>query len=101
MCHARAAGPRTYDLATGANLKSFATMPWLVAFVLAPKVRRRPHWQYGVIRRFDPAHGTAFGLWCLTSHADVTAALRMSTMGSDENKADFEAMTPGVFKPFI
>ena len=83
------------------DLRSAAVTPWLVAFVLVPAVRRRPHWQYRFVRSFDPVYRSPFGLWVLSRYEDVTAALRMSTMGSDEDKADFDAVTPGVLKPFI
>jgi cytochrome P450 len=77
------------------------TMPWLVAFVLLPRVRRRPHWQYRVVRAVDPVHESPFGLWVLSRHTDVVAALRSPYMGNDEDKADMSVLTPGPLKPFI
>jgi hypothetical protein len=77
------------------------TMPWLVAFVLVPRVRRRPHWQYRVVRTVDPVHQSPFGLWVLSRHEDVAAALRSPRMGNDEDKADMSVLTPGLLKPFI
>jgi len=77
------------------------TMPWLVAFVLVPRVRRRPHWQYRVVRMVDPVHQSPFGLWVLSRHEDVAAALRSPHMGNNEDEADMSALTPGVLKPFI
>jgi len=76
-------------------------MPWLVAFVLLPRVRRRPHWQYRVVRTVDPVHKSPFGLWVLSRHQDVVAALRSPHMGSNEDEADMSALTPGPLKPFI
>ena len=35
------------------DVKGTLTMPWLVAFVLSPRVRRRPHWQYRVVLFMD------------------------------------------------
>ena len=76
-------------------------MPWLVAFVLVPGVRRRPHWQYRVVRAFDPVHRSPFGLWLLSRHEDVAAALRSPHMGNNEDEADMSALTPGPLRPFI
>jgi hypothetical protein len=76
-------------------------MPWLVAFVLLPRVRRRPHWQYRVVRAVDPVHESPFGLWVLSRHEDVAAAIRSPHMGNDEDKADMSVLTPGPLKPFI
>src|SRR5207302_1747188 len=76
-------------------------MPWLVAFVLVPRVRRRPHWQYRVVRTFDPVHRSPFGLWMLSRHSDVVAALRSPRMGNNEDEADMSALTPGPLAPFI
>ena len=77
------------------------TMPWLVAFVLAPRVRRRPHWQYRVVRSLDPVHQSPFGLWILSRHEDVVAALRSPHMGNNEDEADMSVLTPGPLRPFI
>ena len=76
-------------------------MPWLVAFVLVPRVRRRPHWQYRVVRAVDPVHRSPFGLWVLSRHTDVVAALRSPHMGNNEDEADMSALTPGPLGPFI
>ena len=81
------------------DVKGALTMPWLVAFV--PRVRRRPHWQYRVVRTVDPVHKSPFGLWVLSRHQDVVAALRSPHMGSNEDEADMSALTPGPLKPFI
>jgi cytochrome P450 len=75
--------------------------PALVAFILSPAVRRRPHLQYRVLRSVDPVHRSPFGLWLLSRHADVVAALRHPGMGNDEGKADMDALTPGPLRPFI
>lgn len=83
------------------NVKAMLTMPWLVAFVVAPRVRRRPHWQYRVVRSFDPVHQSPFGLWVLSRHADVVAALRSPHMGNNEDEADMSVLTPGPLRPFI
>ena len=83
------------------RVKAAFTMPWLVAFVLLPRVRRRPHWQYRVVRAVDPVHRSPFGLWVLSRHAEVVAALRSPHMGNNEDEADMSALTPGPLKPFI
>jgi hypothetical protein len=77
------------------------TMPWLLAFILVPRVRRRPHWQYRLVRTVDPVHQSPFGLWVLSRHADVVATLRSPHMGSNEDEADMSVLTPGPLKPFI
>jgi len=83
------------------DVKAVLTMPWLVAFVLVPGVRRRPHWQYRVVRALDPVHRSPFGLWVLSRHTDVVAALRSPHMGNNEDEADMSALTPGPLRPFI
>ena len=92
---------RRSPLGDDVNVKAMLTMPWLVAFVLLPRVRRRPHWQYRVVRTVDPVHESPFGLWVLSRHAYVTAALRSPHMGSNEDEADMSALTAGPLKPFI
>jgi cytochrome P450 len=83
------------------NVKAAITMPWLIAFVVTPAVRRRPHWQYRVVRSFDPVHESPFGLWVLSRHEDVVAAMRSPHTGNNEDAADMSALTPGLLKPFI
>jgi hypothetical protein len=64
-------------------------------------VRRRPHWQYRVVRTVDPVHRSPFGLWVLSRHEDVVAALRSPHMGNNEDEADMSVLTPGLLKPLI
>ena len=67
----------------------------LVAFVASPRVRRRPYGSYRAVQRFDPVHASPLGIWLLTRHADVTAALRDTRLGSDESKADVSLLKVG------
>jgi cytochrome P450 len=83
------------------RVKGVLTMPWLVAFIAVPRVRRRPHWQYRLVRTLDPVHESLFGLWLLSSHEDVAAALRSPHMGNNEDEADLSALTAGPLKPLI
>jgi cytochrome P450 len=87
--------------ATKVDARAAAVTPALVAFVLSPAVRRRPHGQYRVLRAVDPVHHSPFGLWVLSRHADVVAALRRSSFGNDEAKADMDSLTPGPLRPLI
>jgi cytochrome P450 len=81
--------------------RSLAVTPGLVAFILSPAVRRNPHLQYRIVRAVDPVHHSPFGLWVLSRHADVTAALRQPGFGNDEDKADMSTLTPGPLRPLI
>jgi pimeloyl-[acyl-carrier protein] synthase len=83
------------------DTKAMLTMPWLVAFVAVPRVRRRPHWQYRVVRTVDPVHRSPFGLWVLSRHEDVVTALRSPHMGNNEDEADMSVLTPGLLKPLV
>src|SRR5690348_11977588 len=83
------------------DVNGVLTMQWLEEFVIMLRVRLRPHWQYRVVRTVDPVHKSPFGLWVLSRHQDVVAALRSPHMGSNEDEADMSALTPGPLKPFI
>lgn len=74
--------------------------PQLVTFVVSPRRRADPYRAYRRLRRLDPVHRSPLGVWVLSRHADVTAALRHPAMGSDEAKADQEAINLGLFRLF-
>lgn len=77
-----------------------AVTPQLVHFVLSSRRRADPYRAYRRLRKVDPLHRSPIGIWVLSRHADVMAALRHPAMGSDESKADPEAINLGVFRLF-
>ena len=64
----------------------------LVGMAASPVLRQRPFLMYRVLRGLDPIHQSPFGIWVLSRHADVTAAFRHPAMGSDETRADENAL---------
>ncbi len=81
---------------TKAALKT-ALVPPLAAFVASSNVRRRPYPLFGALRRLDPVHESAIGVWILSRHAEVSSVLRDARFGSDEDKADIERLNFGPF----
>jgi cytochrome P450 len=67
----------------------------IVAFVASERLRRRPYGLYGWCRRLDPIHASAFGVFVVTSHSAVHAGLRHPALGSDETRADNDALRIG------
>jgi pimeloyl-[acyl-carrier protein] synthase len=74
------------------QLRDVANLPQLLAFVLFPQRRRDPYPQYRRLREAAPVYDTPFGVWLVSGHAEVTAALRHPHLGSDESKADMAVM---------
>src|SRR5207302_2555657 len=72
-----------------------AGVPSLAAFAASPALRRNPYPLFRAARALDPIHRSPFGIWVLTRHADVAAALRNPSFGSDEAKADPTALNLG------
>lgn len=75
-----------------AGFRRWAVTAGLTGFVASPSVRRRPHQLYRALRSMDPVHESPFGIWVLSRHEDVAAALRHPLLGNDETKADFAAL---------
>lgn len=65
-----------------------AVTPAVVGFVASARARERPHRAYSALRRIDPVHRSPFGFWVVTGHAEVSAALRDTDLGTDESRTD-------------
>ena len=73
-------------------LRRWAVTAGLTGFVASPSVRRNPHRLYRWLRSLDPVHQSPFGIWLLSGHEEVAAALRHPGLGSDERQADLTAL---------
>lgn len=73
----------------------------VVGFMASPRVRSHPHPAYRTLRRLDPTHESPIGIWVLSRHREVHAALRSPQMGSDETKADLGAIRLGPFRRLL
>ena len=69
--------------------------PPLISFVASPAVRARAAPLYRALRRIDPVHESPIGVWVLSRHADVAAALRHPQMSVVEDNADESAFRLG------
>lgn len=74
------------------SVRRWVVTPGVVGFVASPALRRRPDRLYRWLRQIDPVHQSPFGVWLLSRHEDVAEALRNPDLGSDETKADLEAL---------
>jgi pimeloyl-[acyl-carrier protein] synthase len=72
--------------------KMVAGVPELVAFALLPARRRHPHPAYRRLRQLEPVYRSPFGVWLVSSHDAVTAVIRNPAFGSDERRADLDAL---------
>jgi cytochrome P450 len=84
---------------TSVNLRSVGRVvlgvPGLAAFAASPALRRNPYPLFRMARTLDPIHRSPFGIWVLTRHQDVLAAVRHPSLGNDERKADSTAIKLG------
>ncbi|WP_328455498.1 cytochrome P450 [Streptomyces sp. NBC_00386] len=58
----------------------------LAAALLTPEARRDPYPYYARMRREDPVHRSAQGIWYLTRYADVEAALSDLRLSNDRDR---------------
>src|SRR4051794_36347335 len=72
--------------------KMAAGVPELVAFALFPARRRSPHRGYRKLREMAPIYKSPFGVWLVSSHEAVSAAIRHPALGSDEGCADLDML---------
>jgi cytochrome P450 len=79
----------------GERARSWAITPALVSFVVSSAVRARAVPLYRTLQRIDPVHESPIGIWVLTRHADVAAALRHPRMSVVEDNADESALRLG------
>jgi pimeloyl-[acyl-carrier protein] synthase len=73
----------------------------VVGFVAVPRLRSNPQPAYRALRLLDPAHESPIGIWVLSRHREVNAALRNSQLGSDETKADLAAIRLGPLRRLL
>ncbi len=64
----------------------------LASFMASGRLRRRPHRLYRWLRRLDPVHESPIGIWVLSRHEDVSAALRHAGIGNDQTTVDVGAI---------
>jgi cytochrome P450 len=86
---------------TMASTRRWLATPGVLGFVAMPWLRTRPHAPYRILRSLDPAHRSPSGVWILTGHAEVSAALRHPAMGSDESKVDLGTLHLGPFRRLL
>lgn len=60
----------------------------LVWFIASPRRRRDPFPAYRRLQRLDRVHHSPIGVWVLSGHAEVSAALRDPRLSSDERHID-------------
>jgi pimeloyl-[acyl-carrier protein] synthase len=89
-----------YELAVG-RARSWLATPGVLGFVTLPWLRARPHTPYRLLRSIDPAHRSPSGVWILTGHAEVSAALRHPAMGNDESKMDLGTLHLGPLRRLL
>jgi pimeloyl-[acyl-carrier protein] synthase len=66
-----------------------------------PRFRSNPQPAYRTLRRLDPMHESPMGIWVLSRHREVNAALRDSQLGCDEMKADLAAIKLGPLRRLL
>lgn len=76
-------------------LRRWTATAGVVGFAALPALRARPHAAYRLLRTLDPVHESPIGIWVLSGHEEVAAALRHPALGSDETKADISAIRLG------
>ena len=67
----------------------------LVWFVASPRKREDPFPAYRKLQTMEPVHRSPIGVWVLSSHADVLAALRDPRLSSDEAHIDLSTLHLG------
>lgn len=75
--------------------------PGVLGFVALPWLRSRPHAPYRLLRSLDPAHHSPSGIWVLSGHREVAAALRHPAMSSDEARMDLRTLHLGPFRRLL
>lgn len=75
--------------------------PELVWFVASASRRENPYPAYKKLQRLDPVHHSPLGIWVISRHADVTAALRKPTLSSDEHQVDLTTLHIGPLRRLL
>jgi hypothetical protein len=88
-----AAGPRTTPRRH--PLRALRLTPELIWFVSSANRRNDPYPKYRRLQHLDPVHHSPLGVWLLSRHADVTAALRNPALSSDDSHIDLSTLHLG------
>jgi cytochrome P450 len=59
--------------------------PGFIAYKVSRRIRENPYRWFRLAQRFDPVHESALGVWILTSHSAIMAALRSPAIGRTPN----------------
>jgi cytochrome P450 len=70
----------------------------LVAFLASSGRRAEPFKAYARLRGLEPAHHSPIGVWLLTGHAEVAAALRDPKLSSNDHHIDLATLHLGPLK---
>jgi cytochrome P450 len=76
------------------SAKRWGVTSGVLAFLATPRLRTDPHRPYQALLKLDRVHRSPLGIWVLSGHQEVAAALRHPALGSDESKADLSAIRP-------
>jgi cytochrome P450 len=77
------------------SLRSWHVTPELIWFVASGTRREDPYPKYRRLQHLDPVHHSPLGVWLLSRHADVTAALRNPSLSSDDRNLNLSTIHLG------
>lgn len=69
-------------------LRAARITPELILFLAAPRLRENPYPAYRRLRRLDPTHRSPIGVYVVSGHEAVQAALREPSLSSDVSHID-------------
>lgn len=83
------------------RLRAARVTPELVWFVASASRREDPYPHYRRLRHLDPIHHSPLGVWVLSRHAEVSAALRDPSLSSDERHIDTATLHIGPLRRLL
>ena len=83
------------------SIRAARLTPELVWFVASASRRNNPYPKYRKMQRLDPVHHSPLGVWIVSRHADVTAALRHPDLSSDERHIDLSTLHLGPLRRLL
>lgn len=83
------------------SARRWLATPGVLGFVASPWLRSHPYGPYRLLRSVDPAHRSPSGIWVLSGHREVAAALRHPALGSEETKVDPRTLHLGPFRRLL